>query len=1107
MKQSWSKLVLGIALASCLGTAIAAPAVQQHLKFRNASGQAFGGHLKGDEWLSWVETDTGHVAVRGKSGHYEYARLQNGELVAAGVQPAAANGGAPGLLKVNDPAFRNFIKQRGQSAHAGHNHAHGSQAARPASPVYGAAGALNPGQARDHGAGSWWNSLAAPPPTIPLLVIVLEFNDQQLRSPVSQWQSKVFGTLPGQMNHYFNQVSQGRFQFTPARETEGTLNDGFMRVRLPMNHPNHGTNVGTTERYMALDQLNGYIDFASYDTNGDKVLSKEELSIIYLYAGGESATGSTLPSVWAHMTSDWGVSRDGVELRNNYARFGERHFSPPGDNDATFGIIAHELGHSALGLPDLYDYDGSSSGVGSFCLMSYGSWNSAVGELQGASPSPPSAWVRYRLGFSEVNAVTPGTPLNQTLQPVSRNGAITLIPTDQGQEYFLVENRVPEGVDIGVAFAGVGGLMIWHIDEARGGNSDDAFRLVDYEADDSVYQNYWPMTGKTAFDNSSTPNSRTNSGTTTGVAVRNMVASTADGRPVSFVAEKTTPTVWPSLNFRGTPNNWGTTAMKAVAANTWETTQTFAAGVTNPRFKFDLYGNWATNYGDTNRDGVLELGGGDIPAPALAGTYVIRVNDSTLAYTIVRTNAPPVARAGADVVATVGQAVVLDGSQSSDPEGDYLRFSWSNGATTATQTVTFDTPGIRILTLTVTDVGGASGSDDVIVDVRDAQPNVLPTARITLPGNAVANSPVTLDGSASSDSDGTIDSYSWQISGNGVNATLNGPRPTYTFAASGVYTISLTVTDNRGGQHTATGSLSVAAGDSFNKVYPSVLYRGTTNNWNSTSMALTANNTWTTTVVVPTSGTHSFKFDIHGDWSLNFGDNNADGLAEQSGGNIVFPAGGGTFTVSFNDSTRRYTVVRAGGNQLPVAVVAAAQTLTGPVVANLTGSGSYDPDGSIASYKWTQVAGPTVTLSLANQANATVSLPAVTTSTVYRFKLEVTDNGGAVASAEHTITVNPAQTCSTTYGQMYLRGTSNSWGSTAMVKTADCQWEITATFGSTTTERFKFDVNANWATNFGDNNADGIAEQGGGDIAVSQGAGTYVIRFNDTSKRYTVSKQ
>ncbi|TAA45896.1 alpha-amylase family glycosyl hydrolase [Corallincola spongiicola] len=87
-----------------------------------------------------------------------------------------------------------------------------------------------------------------------------------------------------------------------------------------------------------------------------------------------------------------------------------------------------------------------------------------------------------------------------------------------------------------------------------------------------------------------------------------------------------------SLNFRGTANGWTATPMVLVADNTWEL-EVNLDGQPNQRFKFDLYGDWATNYGDNNADGVLEQTGGDIFNTG-SGDYKITVNDLSLAYTV-----------------------------------------------------------------------------------------------------------------------------------------------------------------------------------------------------------------------------------------------------------------------------------------------------------------------------------------------------------------------------------------------------------------------------------------------------------------------------------------
>lgn len=90
---------------------------------------------------------------------------------------------------------------------------------------------------------------------------------------------------------------------------------------------------------------------------------------------------------------------------------------------------------------------------------------------------------------------------------------------------------------------------------------------------------------------------------------------------------------FPSLHFRGTSNDWGTTAMQLVADNTWELSIHFD-GQSDQRFKLDLSGDWNQNYGDDEGDGVLDAGGGDIYT-TVSGGYLLRVNDSDLSYTLI----------------------------------------------------------------------------------------------------------------------------------------------------------------------------------------------------------------------------------------------------------------------------------------------------------------------------------------------------------------------------------------------------------------------------------------------------------------------------------------
>jgi chitinase len=92
------------------------------------------------------------------------------------------------------------------------------------------------------------------------------------------------------------------------------------------------------------------------------------------------------------------------------------------------------------------------------------------------------------------------------------------------------------------------------------------------------------------------------------------------------------------------------------------------------------------------------------------------------------------------------------------------------------------------------------------------------------------------------------------------------------------------------------------------------------------------------------------------------------------------------------------------GNTFPTANAGSGQTVVSGATVTLNGTASSDPDGSIASYSWTQTQGTGVTLTGANTAQPTFDAPTVTSSTNLRFSLVVTDNRGANSTAS-TVTI------------------------------------------------------------------------------------------------------
>jgi len=171
-------------------------------------------------------------------------------------------------------------------------------------------------------------------------------------------------------------------------------------------------------------------------------------------------------------------------------------------------------------------------------------------------------------------------------------------------------------------------------------------------------------------------------------------------------------------------------------------------------------------------------------------------------------NSPPLANAGPDQTVFVGDTVTLNGSASSDGDGDPLTFNWAfvsrpSGSVAAlsdpsavSPTFQVDRPGSYTIRLTVNDGKVDSVADTVIVSTLNSRPvaNAGPD-QTSFVGNTV-----TLDGSASSDFDGDPLNYRWSLVSRpaGSTATLQNPtsvNPSFVIDKFGEYLVQLIVND------------------------------------------------------------------------------------------------------------------------------------------------------------------------------------------------------------------------------------------------------------------------------------------------------------------------
>ncbi len=325
---------------------------------------------------------------------------------------------------------------------------------------------------------------------------------------------------------YYQEVSRG------ALTLNATIISTWFTSAHPMSYYGADSSTGVDDANGPIYRLvveavrlaDPSVNFASFDTNGDGVV--DHLMVVHAGAGQESNPGQK-DLIWSHR---WAVldadpttpgsqslTADGVQIYG-YTMESE---------DFVVGTVTHEFGHD-LGLPDLYDTDGSSHGAGIWDPMAEGSWN---GNPAGSSPAHMSAWSLMRLGWVTPTDVTTSL-VGTSIDAVETSGKVfRLSIPGTTQEYFLIENRQPLGFDAALPGSG---LLIWHVDDSQTSNDQDTHRLVDLlEADEASTGDHpvdasdpWHDTAS-GWGPETVPDSRAYDGAATGWRVRDISASGA----------------------------------------------------------------------------------------------------------------------------------------------------------------------------------------------------------------------------------------------------------------------------------------------------------------------------------------------------------------------------------------------------------------------------------------------------------------------------------------------------------------------------------------------------------------------------------------------------
>ena len=176
-------------------------------------------------------------------------------------------------------------------------------------------------------------------------------------------------------------------------------------------------------------------------------------------------------------------------------------------------------------------------------------------------------------------------------------------------------------------------------------------------------------------------------------------------------------------------------------------------------------------------------------------------------------NRPPAVEGAAVPASGKAPLAVRFTANGSDPDGDALTYRWDFGdgspvAAGRSARHTYTRNGVFTATVTATDRGGLTATDEVTITVGNPAGGQAPTVQVAA-DPTTGTAPLAVNFSAAgSDPDGDAITYAWTF---GDGGSMAGQQASHTYTAAGSYTATVTATDTGGKSASATVTITVAA--------------------------------------------------------------------------------------------------------------------------------------------------------------------------------------------------------------------------------------------------------------------------------------------------------